>query len=132
VPTMQEQSRAFWSKHQPDLNWLQGTDSRPVTAEKFAAVRSSRYRTHAHLETVAGFAAHGGELVVEVGCGLGIDGSRFVEGGARYVGIDQSDVPVRTARRTFDLLDLRASGRTPRRRCGGSARPCHSAGASWA
>jgi SAM-dependent methyltransferase len=42
-----------------------------------------------------------------VGCGLGIDGSRFVEGGARYVGIDQSDVPVRAARRTFDLLGLK-------------------------
>jgi len=55
---------------------------------------------------VAGFADHGGERVVEVGCGLGLDGSRFVEGGARYVGIDQSDVPVRTARRTFDLLGL--------------------------
>jgi SAM-dependent methyltransferase len=104
---MQEQSRAFWSEHQPDLNWLQDTDSRPVTAEKFAAIRSSRYRTHPHLETLAGFADHRGELVVEVGCGLGIDGSRFVEGGAHYVGIDQSDVPVRTARRTFDLLGLK-------------------------
>jgi hypothetical protein len=77
VPTMQEESRAFWSEHQPDRNWLQDPDSRPVTLEKFAAVRSSRYRTHPHLETLAGFADHGGELVVEVGCGLGIDGSRF-------------------------------------------------------
>jgi SAM-dependent methyltransferase len=103
---MQEESRAFWSEHQPDRNWLQDPDSRPVAAERFAAVRSSRYRTHPHLETLVGFADHGGEFVVEVGCGLGIDGSRFVEGGAHYVGIDQSDVPVRTARRTFDLLGL--------------------------
>jgi SAM-dependent methyltransferase len=104
---MQEESRTFWSEHQPDRNWLQDADSRSVTPEKFAAVRSSRYRTHSHLETLAGFADHGGQLVVEVGCGLGIDGSRFIEGGAHYVGVDQSDVPVHTARRTFDLLGLK-------------------------
>jgi SAM-dependent methyltransferase len=103
---MRQESRRFWSEHQPDLNWLQDTDSEPAAPERFAAVRSSRYRVHPHLETVAGFADHGGERVVEVGCGLGLDGSRFVEGGAHYVGIDQSDVPVRTARRTFDLLGL--------------------------
>jgi SAM-dependent methyltransferase len=103
---MRQESRRFWSDHQPDRNWLEDADSGPVAPQRFAAIRSSRYRVHRHLETVAGFADHGGELVVEVGCGLGIDGSRFVEGGARYVGIDQSDVPVRTARRTFDLLGL--------------------------
>jgi SAM-dependent methyltransferase len=106
---MHEESRSFWSDHQPDRNWLEDADARPLAPEKFAAVRSSRYRTHPHLETVAGFADHRGERVVEVGCGLGIDGSRFTEGGAQYVGIDQSDVPVRTARRTFDLLGLKGA-----------------------
>jgi SAM-dependent methyltransferase len=38
-----------------------------------------------------------------------MDGSRFLEGGARYVGIDQSDVAVRTARRSFDLLGLKGA-----------------------
>jgi N-acetylglucosaminyldiphosphoundecaprenol N-acetyl-beta-D-mannosaminyltransferase len=103
---MHEESRNFWSEHQPDRNWLKDGDTGRVTPETFAAVRSSRYRTHPHLETMAGFADHGGEVVVEVGCGLGIDGSRFVEGGAHYVGIDQSDVPVRAARQTFDLIGL--------------------------
>ena len=103
---MRQESRRFWSDHQPDLNWLEDADSGPVAPETFAAIQSSRYRVHRHLETVAGFVEHGGELVVEVGCGLGVDGSRFVEGGARYVGIDQSDMPVRTARRSFNLLGL--------------------------
>jgi hypothetical protein len=29
------------------------------------------------VETVAGFTDHDGQVVVEVGCGIGIDGSRF-------------------------------------------------------
>ena len=106
---MPDENRDFWSDHQPDRNWLEEADSLRVAREKFAAVRSSRYRHHPHLETVAGFADHGGELVVEVGCGLGIDGSRFVQGGADYVGIDQSHGAVRTARRTFDLLGLKGA-----------------------
>jgi SAM-dependent methyltransferase len=55
---------------------------------------------------VAGFGDHAGETVVEVGCGVGTDGSRFLEGGARYLGVDQSGVAVRTARATFDMLSL--------------------------
>ena len=76
---------------------------------RYAAIRSGRYRRESHLETVAGFTEHGGELVVEVGCGIGIDGSCFLEGGARYVGVDQSDVAVRTARQTFDMLGLKGA-----------------------
>jgi SAM-dependent methyltransferase len=102
-------NRDFWADHQPDPNWLQDADSRSVTPQEFAAVRSSRYRHHPHLETIAGFGDHAGELVVEVGCGFGIDGSRFVEGGANYVGIDLSHGAVRTARRTFDLLGLKGA-----------------------
>jgi len=58
---------------------------------------------------IAGFTDHGGNVVVEVGCGIGIDGSRFLEGGAHYVGIDQSDVAVQTARRSFDMLGLKGA-----------------------
>jgi SAM-dependent methyltransferase len=99
----------FWADHQPDRNWLDEADSGPVTQARFAPVRAGRYRHHPHLETIAGFGDRAGELVVEVGCGLGIDGSRFLEGGANYVGIDLSQGAVRTARRTFDLLGLKGT-----------------------
>jgi SAM-dependent methyltransferase len=109
VLVVPDENRDFWADHQPDPNWLQDADSRSITPEEFAAVRSSRYRHHPHLETIAGFGDHAGELVVEVGCGFGIDGSRFVEGGANYVGIDLSHGAARTARRTFDLLGLKGA-----------------------
>jgi SAM-dependent methyltransferase len=106
---MSDDSNSFWSRHQPGLKWLDNASDGPLTPDGYAAIRSSRYRRESHLETVAGFIDHGGELVVEVGCGIGIDGSRFVEGGVRYVGVDQSDVAVRTARRSFDMLGLKGA-----------------------
>ena len=104
---MPDDSNSFWSRSQPGLKWLDDASDRPLTADGYAAIRSRRYGRESHLETVAGFTDHGGELVVEVGCGIGIDGSRFLEGGARYVGVDQSDVAVRTARQSFEMLGLK-------------------------
>jgi SAM-dependent methyltransferase len=96
----------YWSANQPGLKWLEESEQASVTLEAYAAIRSDRYRREAHLEDVAGFGEHGGQTVVEIGCGVGTDGSRFLEGGARYVGVDQSGVATQTARKTFDMLGL--------------------------
>jgi SAM-dependent methyltransferase len=96
----------FWSAFQPGLKWLEESDRASVTPEAYAAIRSDRYRRESHLESVAGFDDHAGQMMVEVGCGVGTDGSRFLEGGVRYLGVDQSGVAVQTARKTFDMLGL--------------------------
>jgi SAM-dependent methyltransferase len=106
---MPDEGENFWSRHLPDLKWLDGAGDGQLTADGYATIRSGRYRRESHLETVAGFTDHRGELVVEVGCGVGLDGSRFLEGGARYVGVDRSDVAVRTARGNFNLLGLQGA-----------------------
>src|SRR6266511_4278643 len=98
--------REFWSRHAPGLKWLPGSDRVPVSQERCAAVRAARYRLEPHLEELAGFTSHAGRVVLEIGCGIGTDGARFLEGGASYVGSDSSGVAVRTARATFDLLGL--------------------------
>lgn len=98
--------RSFWSQHAPGLKWLPGSDRVPVSRDRYAAVRAARYRLEPHLEELATFGRHAGRVVLEIGCGIGTDGTRFLEGGARYVGIDSSDLAVRTARATFDLLGL--------------------------
>jgi hypothetical protein len=74
---MPDDSNTFWSRYQPGLKWLEDASDGPLTADGYAAIRSSRHRRESHLETVAGFTDYGGKLVVEVGCGIGIDGSRF-------------------------------------------------------
>jgi SAM-dependent methyltransferase len=99
-------SVGYWSANQPGLKWLKDSDRSTVTLEAYGAIRSDRYRRESHLEQVAGFDAHPGQTVVEVGCGVGTDGSRFLEGDASYIGVDQSAVAVGTARQTFDLLGL--------------------------
>jgi SAM-dependent methyltransferase len=96
----------FWSAHQPGLKWLDMPDRASVTPEAYAAIRSDRYQRESHLENVAGFGDHAGQTIAEVGCGVGTDGSRFLEGGARYLGMDQSGVAVQAARETFDMLGL--------------------------
>ena len=78
----------FWSAYQPGLKWLEEPDRASVTPEAYAAIRSERYRRESHLEKVAGFGDHAGQTMVEVGCGVGTDGSRFLEGDARYLGVD--------------------------------------------
>ncbi len=98
--------REFWSLHAPGLKWLPGSERVPVSRERCAAVRAARYGLEPHLEELAGFTRHAGRVVVEVGCGIGTDGTRFQEGGASYIGFDSSGVAVRTARATFDLLGL--------------------------
>lgn len=103
-----ESGRRFWSDQAPGLKWLPGSNRVPVSRERYEAVRATRYRLEPHLEEFAGFGRHAGRVVVEVGCGIGTDGTRFSEGGASYIGIDSSDTAVRTARETFDLLELRS------------------------
>jgi SAM-dependent methyltransferase len=106
---MPDEGKSFWSRHLPDLKWLDSARDGHLTADGYATIRSGRYRRESHLETVAGFPDHRGELVVEVGCGVGLDGSRFLEGAARYVGVDRSDVAVRTARGNFNMLGLQGA-----------------------
>jgi SAM-dependent methyltransferase len=101
-----ESTVGFWSAYQPGLKWLEAPDRASVTPEAYATIRSDRYRRESHLENVAGFGDHAGQTMAEIGCGVGTDGSRFLEGGARYVGVDQSGVAVQTARETFDMLGL--------------------------
>lgn len=103
---MSGQRRRFWSDQPPGLKWLPGSREDPVTTERYQAVRETRYRLEPHLEELAGFESSGGRVVVEVGCGIGTDGTRFLQGGATYLGLDESDTAVKMARQTFDLLGL--------------------------
>jgi SAM-dependent methyltransferase len=109
VPRSEEAPGNFWSRQQPGLKWLEDGAHAGITRESYDAIRSGRYRRESHLEEVAEFNDHSGEIVVEVGCGIGTDGSRFAEGGARYLGMDRTRIAVRNARATFDLLGLKGT-----------------------
>jgi ubiquinone/menaquinone biosynthesis C-methylase UbiE len=101
-----ERGRRFWSDQAPGLKWLPGSNRAQVSGDRYRAIRATRYGLEPHLEEIAEFGRHAGQVVVEVGCGIGTDGTLFLEGGARYLGVDSSDTAVRTARETIDLLRL--------------------------
>ena len=104
VRELREGGRKFWSDQAPGLKWLPGSNRVPVSRDRYEAIRSTRYRLEPHLDEFAEFGRHAGQTVVEVGCGIGTDGTRFAEGSAHYLGVDSSETAVRTARATFDLL----------------------------
>jgi 2-polyprenyl-3-methyl-5-hydroxy-6-metoxy-1,4-benzoquinol methylase len=56
-----------------------------------------------HIPETARFDVWRGADVLEVGCGMATDGSRFARADARYTGVDQADRAIELARRRFAL-----------------------------
>ena len=70
----------------------------------FRAVDANRYGTYAPwLPAAAEFDRHRGESLLEIGCGMGTDLSRFFRGGARVFAIDLTDGHLRLARRRLEV-----------------------------
>ena len=61
------------------------------------------------MREVAGFDRHAGELMLEVGCGMGTDLLEFARGGARVVGVDITPRHLELAARRFSLFGRRAA-----------------------
>lgn len=56
------------------------------------------------MKEVAGFSRHRGELMLEVGCGMGTDLLEFARGGARIVGLDLTPRHLDLARKRFEFF----------------------------
>jgi SAM-dependent methyltransferase len=93
----------FWTGYQPGFRF---SDHPPGSPEFFREVTEHRYRAEPHIPEIARFERWSGRDVLEVGCGIATDGSRFARAGARYVGVDRSPTALDLARRRFDLEDL--------------------------
>ena len=68
--------------------------------------RAFRYRNEPHIKEFVPFAEMRRKEVLEIGCGGGLDGSLFAACGARYTGIDLTELAVGASRRCFEVLDL--------------------------
>jgi SAM-dependent methyltransferase len=93
----------FWKDAQPGFRF---TRHEPGTPAFFRDVERHRYTLEPHIPEFARFDAWRGADVLEVGCGLATDASRFARGGARYTGIDVTDRAIELARRRFALEGL--------------------------
>ena len=72
-------------------------------SEYFAKIRERRYKLEPFIKAIADFPALKGKKVLEVGCGIGIDGLEFVRAGAHYAGIDSSEKSLALAKKYFEL-----------------------------
>jgi ubiquinone/menaquinone biosynthesis C-methylase UbiE len=93
----------FWAERQPGFAF---TDAEPGTERFYADVERHRYTLEPHIREVVRFHEWARGDVLEVGCGVGTDGAQFAKAGARYVGVDQTDVAVELARRRFEIDGL--------------------------
>ena len=76
------------------------------TREYFDEVEARKYFVEPHIPSFAQFERWTGRAVLEIGCGLGTDAVNFARAGARYTGVDVSDVSLALARKRFEVFGL--------------------------
>jgi SAM-dependent methyltransferase len=106
---LKERVRAFW---QANPSGVKFADAAPGTRCFYELVEAHRYATEWHIPTAVDFASARGLKVLEIGCGLGTDGARFVAAGAEYTGVDLTQAAVELARKRFELFDLAGTFQT--------------------
>lgn len=90
-----ESIAAYWNEHIHD----RVIATHPVgSREFFSELDAYRYDKLHYLSGLINFAAHRGQRVLEVGCGVGIDLVRLARAGARVTGIDLSPRAIGLAR----------------------------------
>jgi ubiquinone/menaquinone biosynthesis C-methylase UbiE len=100
-----EAIRRYWNEHIHDLEIATQPVGTHAFFEELAEYRFDKLR---YLPQLVDFNAYAGKVLLEVGCGIGIDLVRFARGGARVTGIDLSQVAIDLARSYFEQEALTA------------------------
>lgn len=102
---LQEQVQTYWNTNVS--NWKIAKE--PVGSEGyFREIEKYRFSKLNYLPRLVNFNGYSGKNILDVGCGLGNDLSRFVDGGALGTGIDISPVAVKLARQNFGWRKISA------------------------
>lgn len=99
-----EAVRQYWNNHIHDWKVAR---SEVGTREFFEEIEDYRFEKLAYLAQLVDFSGYPGQRVLDVGCGVGNDLSRFARGGAEVVGIDLAERSIELARQNFELRGLR-------------------------
>lgn len=101
-----EAIRSYWNDHIHDLEIAR----HPVGSEGFFKdLETYRFDKLHYLPRLVDFAGFEGKRLLEVGCGVGIDLSRFAKGGARVTGVDLADKSIELAKKNFSQQKLKGS-----------------------
>ena len=90
--------RDYWDAHVDDWKIARHT---PGTPEFFEEIEAYRFEKLRYLEEIVDFSAFPGKRVLDVGCGVANDLSRFARGGALVTGIDIAPRAIELARENF-------------------------------
>lgn len=97
--------RIYWNEHIHDLEIAQ----HPVgTEEFFQELEQYRFEKLHYLPQRVNFNGFKDKLILEVGCGVGIDLARFAKGGAKVTGIDLAEKSIELAKKNFSNQKLAA------------------------
>lgn len=102
---MKNMVQEYWDRNVS--NWK--IASTPVGSEDFfKEIEHYRFAKLNYLPRRVNFSGFADKRLLDVGCGLGNDLSRFVSGGAEGVGIDISPTAIELARKNFEYRNLSA------------------------
>ena len=97
-----EQVQNFWNQN-PCGSYL---SNKETELEYFNEIQDKRYKLEWHVPIAAKFSNYKNKRVLEVGCGMGIDGSQFAANSAIYFGIDLTENAVNFAKELFKIKSL--------------------------
>lgn len=90
-------------------NWKVARHLEAGSVPFFEEVERYRFEKLAYLDQIAGYSDYAGQTVLDVGCGLGTDLSRFAKGGAIVTGVDIAPRAVELAQQNFAWRGLQGS-----------------------
>ena len=92
----------FWNQN-PCGSYL---SDKETELEYFNEIQNKRYKLEWHIPIAAKFLNYESKKVLEIGCGMGIDGSQFAANSAIYFGIDLTENAVNFAKKLFEIRNL--------------------------
>ena len=98
--------REYWNSHVHDWKVAKHPAG---TLEFFREIEDYRFEKLEYLDRIIPFDGYRGKQVLDVGCGVGNDLTRFAKGGAQVVGIDLAEHSIELARKNFDFRRLNAT-----------------------
>ena len=90
--------RHFWDNHVHDWKVAK---SEAGTKEFFEEIEEYRFEKLNYLPEVVDFGGYAGQRILDLGCGVGNDLSRFAKGGANVVGVDLAPHSIELAENNF-------------------------------
>lgn len=81
------QVKNYWNNQPCNINH---SNKKFLSKEYFNDVRKKRYFVEPHILKFADFKSYKGKSVLEIGCGIGTDGTEFIKNGAKYTGVELS------------------------------------------